>query len=358
MLQPLRLDQPLLRTQERQTLPEFPSDLVHRALQSLAWRYVVRLGVNRDARDAAAHFAGQRIEVADILDFVVEELYADRFPLGFGREHVENVAAHPERALPQFRLVAGVLQVRQASQQLALIDPVAPHEVQDHLEVGVRIAQAVDRGNGGHHDRVLAFHERLGRRQPHLFDVLVDRCILLDIGVGGRHVRFGLVVVVIGNEVLDPIFRKEVPELAVKLGGQRLVGRQHQRRALLPGHDAGQRIGLAGTGHAQQRLARQTGVQALAKPIHGLRLIARQLEVGLQLKSIRTHPGTLAPLRKQRRFDPAFSSLPSSGRRMNPSMELAPASCLQYSRKKGARRRLREASADKICAHDQQQALS
>ena len=255
------------------------------------------LGVNRDARDAAAHFARQGIEVANFLDFVVEELDADRFALGLGGKHVENVASDAERALPQFRLVAGVLQIRQAPQQLALIDPVAPHQVQDHLEVGIRIAQAVNRGNGGHHDRVLAFHERLGRRQPHLFDVLVDRCVLLDVGVGGRHVGFGLVVVVIGNEVLDPVLRKEIPKLAVELCGQRLVGRQHQRRALLPGHDAGQRIGLAGTGHAQQRLARQTGFESLAKPVHGLRLVAGQLEIGLQFKSIRTHPRTLALLR-------------------------------------------------------------
>ena len=74
--------------------------------------------------------------------------------------------------------------------------------------------------------------QRLGRRQAHLLDVLVDRGVLLDVGVGGRHVGFGLVVVVVRDEVLDRVVREELPELAVELRRQRLVVRQHERRAL------------------------------------------------------------------------------------------------------------------------------
>ena len=54
----------------------------------------------------------------------------------------------------------------------------------------------------------------------------------LDVGVGARHVGFGLVVVVVGDEVLDRVVGEEALELAVELGGQRLVRRQDQRRAL------------------------------------------------------------------------------------------------------------------------------
>ena len=55
---------------------------------------------------------------------------------------------------------------------------------------------------------------------------------LLDVGVGARHVGLGLVVVVVGDEVLDRVVGEEALELAVELGGQRLVGREDQRRAL------------------------------------------------------------------------------------------------------------------------------
>ena len=254
------------------------------------------LGVDRDPRHAPAHFARQRIEVADVLHFVVEQLHPNRFALRFGRKHIEGVAPHPEGALPEFRFVARVLQVGQTHQQVALIDPVAAHQVQDHLKVGVRIAQSVDRRHRRHHDGVLALHQRLGGGQPHLFDMAVDGGVLLDIRVGGGHIGFGLVVVVVRDEILHPVAGKEIPELAVKLRGQRLVGGQNQRRALLAGHHAGQRIGLPRAGHSQKRLPRQALLQPLAQPIHRLRLIAGQAKVRLQLKPILRHPRTLAPL--------------------------------------------------------------
>ena len=44
-------------------------------------------------------------------------------------------------------------------------------------------------------------------------------------------VRLGLVVVVVGDEVLDGVFGEELAELVAELGGQRLVVRDHERRA-------------------------------------------------------------------------------------------------------------------------------
>ena len=41
------------------------------------------------------------------------------------------------------------------------------------------------------------------------------------------HVGLGLVVVVVGDEVLDRVVREELAELAVQLRGERLVVRQH-----------------------------------------------------------------------------------------------------------------------------------
>ena len=54
----------------------------------------------------------------------------------------------------------------------------------------------------------------------------------LDVGVGARDVGLGLVVVVVGDEVLDRVVGEEALELAVELGGERLVGREDERGAL------------------------------------------------------------------------------------------------------------------------------
>jgi hypothetical protein len=93
------------------------------------------------------------------------------------------------------------------------------------------IAEAVDRRHGGDHQAVLAGHQRLGGRQAHLLDVVVDRRVLLDEGIGGRHVGLGLVVVVVGDEVLDRVVREELAELPyscaarVLLWAMTIVGR-------------------------------------------------------------------------------------------------------------------------------------
>ena len=91
-----------------------------------------------------------------------------------------------------------------------------------------------------------------GRRVAHAVDLVVDERVLLDVGVGLRDVGLGLVVVVVRHEVLDRVLREEGLELAEELGGQRLVGRQHQGGPVHAGDQVGDRVGLARPGHAAQ----------------------------------------------------------------------------------------------------------
>ena len=50
--------------------------------------------------------------------------------------------------------------------------------------------------------------QRLGRGMAQPLDLIVDRAVLFDVGVGRGHVRFGLVVVEVRDEVLDRVFGK------------------------------------------------------------------------------------------------------------------------------------------------------
>ena len=85
-------------------------------------------------------------------------------------------------------------------------------------------------------------------------DVVVPRRVLLDVEIGLGDVGLGLVVVVVGDEVLDRVVGEELAELVAELRGQRLVVGDHERRLadLLdrPRH----RRRLAGPGGAEQRL--------------------------------------------------------------------------------------------------------
>ena len=111
-------------------------------------------------------------------------------------------------------------------------------------------------------------------------DLVVDRRVLLDVGVAGRDVRLGLVVVVVADEVLDPVVGEELAHLLGQLRGQRLVGRQDQRGSLdvldRP-RDGG---ALAGARDAEQRLEPVAALQTLGQLGDGLRLVTGSLEVG------------------------------------------------------------------------------
>ena len=116
----------------------------------------------------------------------------------------------------------------------------------------------------------------------HAVDLLVHRRILLDIGVGARDIGLGLVVVVIGDEILDRVVREEALELAIELGGQRLVGREHERRALRRLDHLGHGEGLARAGDAEQHLVALMRVHLRHQLGDGLRLVAFGLELGLE----------------------------------------------------------------------------
>ena len=184
----------------------------------------------------------------------------------------------------QFHLIARVLQFSQTPQDDTLVRRFTPHQVQHHAQIGTRITEAVDGGHSGDDDRIGAFQQRLGRRQSHLLDMLVDRGVLLDVGIRGRHIGLGLIVIVIGDEIFNCIVRVQPAHFSVELGGQRLVGSQNNGRPLDRLNDIGDGEGLARAGHTQQGLVSQAIIQSLDERCNGLRLIAGRLHRRYQLE--------------------------------------------------------------------------
>jgi addiction module HigA family antidote len=118
----------------------------------------------------------------------------------------------------------------------------------------------------------------------HPVDLLVDRAFLLHVGVCAGHIGLGLVVIVVGHEILDRVVREEALHLAVELGGQSLVGGQDQGRPGQRLDHVGHGEGLARTGDPQEHLVALGLGEAGDQLLDGLRLIARRREVGGQIK--------------------------------------------------------------------------
>ena len=112
---------------------------------------------------------------------------------------------------------------------------------------------------------------------------LIELSFSMYVSLDG-HVRLGLVVVVVGDEVLDPVLGEELPELGGELRGEALVRRQDQRGPLHLGDEARDGEGLAGPGDAQERLVPVPRLDARGQLRDRLRLVARRLEVRHQLE--------------------------------------------------------------------------
>ena len=84
--------------------------------------------------------------------------------------------------------------------------------------------------------------------------MLVNRRVFFNKQITLRHIGLRLVVVVIANEILDRILRKEITKLTIELRGERFVGCEHNGGPPHASDHIGHRKGLAGAGYTQQSL--------------------------------------------------------------------------------------------------------
>ena len=289
LAQPVRLQQLALGVQGLAALVELVPDLGHGALHRPFLDVVVRRRPDRDMLEIVPDdLARQRIEVLQPLDLVAEQQHAEGRLL-IGGEHLQRFPAHAERTAPQRRVVAVVLQVHELAQELVTIQEVA---LDDHLAVVVvrlRRTEAEDARDRRHDDHVPPREQRRRRRMAQPVDLLVDRRVLLDVEVPRRDVRLWLVVVVVGDEVLDRVHREVRPELVAQLRGQRLVVRHDQRRPLHRLDRRRHRHRLAGAGGTEQRQPTVPAFDALRQLRDRVRLIGSGRVDGIKLE--RRHMG-------------------------------------------------------------------
>ena len=102
------------------------------------------LGIHRKPGHFADLVAGQRIEQGDAFDLLVKQLYPHRFAVRLGGKNINHITPSAVIAPLQLHVIAGVLQLGQTAQDVSLADRLATRNVQDHLVVTGRIAQAIN----------------------------------------------------------------------------------------------------------------------------------------------------------------------------------------------------------------------
>ena len=214
------------------------------------------------------------------------------------QEHIYRVAPHAEAAASELRLGAVVEPLDEPVEQSRKAPRLAPAHL-DRLGVEVvGVAYAVEAGHRrNHHDIPPARQQGAGGTQAQFLYLVVDAEVLLDIGVARGDVCLGLVIVIVGHEVLHGIVWEERLELAVELCRKGLVVAEYQRRTLQAFDDVGHSERLAGACHAEQRDVAHPLVEGPAQLPYGLRLVSGGAVVRFKLELHRGKYSNITPIR-------------------------------------------------------------
>ena len=232
---------------------ELLADQLRGSLACALGDVVVRGGPDRDVFELGGdQLAGERIELGQLFDLVAEQHRAVG-RLGVRGEDLERLPLDAEGAAPEGLVVAVVLDRDELAQQGVAIDQLAAAQQLHVALVDLGRAEAVDAGDRRDDDHVAAREDRGRGGVPEAIDLRVDRRVLLDVEVAARDVGLGLVIVVVGDEVLDRVLGEVGAELVAELRGERLVVGDHERGPLDRLDHPGDRHRLARASRAEQR---------------------------------------------------------------------------------------------------------
>ena len=230
------------------------------------------------------HTPGGGVNQRNPFHLVAEKLYADCFTFRISGKHLHHLTAHAERAAGKIK----ILPLEQAFHQL-LQKHVPVHDIplahaQRQVPVILRSGQAVNAGNGCHHNHIPPCHQGIHGIQAQAVQLVINGGILFNVGVGTGDIRLRLVIIEIGNVVIHRVIREKTLQLRMKLCGKRLVVGNHQRGPVHPGNQIRHGECLAAPGHSQEPLVLVTRLQRLEQLADGLLLVSGRLEGGIQLK--------------------------------------------------------------------------
>ena len=240
---------------------------------------IVRFGIDGEPVVLLEFAARKRIDLRDAVDFVAEEFDPDRVIL-VGRKDLHNIPPDPEETAFQRVILPGELHLHQAAQDVLALETLSLFEKQEHAVICLGRAQAVNARYAGNDDAIPPLEQRARSRVAQAVDFIVDQRVLFDVGVCRGDIGLRLVVVVIGDKVLDRIMRKESFEFPVKLRREGLVVRQDERRPLhgLDHLRHGERF--PGAGNTEQHLVLFAVLEAAHQLLNGRRLVSTRLEGG------------------------------------------------------------------------------
>ena len=158
----------------------------------------------------------------------------------------------------------------------------------NHISVIDRVTQAVNAGNAGNDNHIIAFGQGRCCRMAEFLNFFIDSAVFFNVSVGACNIRFRLIIVVIGDKVFYCVVGEKFLEFRAKLCCQRFIMCQNQCWFVHLGNDISHCKGLSRSSHSEQGLFMHPATKALDQLMDSSRLIACRLILGYQLKFFHT----------------------------------------------------------------------
>ena len=236
--------------------------------------HVVGRGVDSDVLNVIYRLARNRVELRDALHFVAEKGHSYSHRRRARGEYLQAVAARAESAAHEVYIASFILYLDELVDDIVAFAGIPFAYRHDVLEILSRRAEPVYAGNGSHDYHVRTLAKRGSRRMAQFIYLVVDFDLLLYIGVGSGDIRFGLIIIVIADEIFDAVMREKLPEFVTKLRGEGFVVRDDERGLAAPRYHVCHRKSLARTGHAEQYLRAFPFLDTLNEGVYSLLLVA------------------------------------------------------------------------------------
>ena len=218
-------------------------------------------------------FACQHIYFRNAIDFIPEKFHTNGMLRGADRENFDHIPTDTKRTSFKIQIIAVILHFHQGAQDFIPVLLHAGAQGKHHAIVFLGVTQTINTGNAGNNNDILSLHQRRRGGMAQLINFIIDRGILFDIGIRTWYIRFGLIIIIIADEILHRIFGEELLQLVIKLCRKGFIVCNDQGWLLDFLNDICHGKGFAGARNPQQSLEFQALLEALRNFFNRLRLI-------------------------------------------------------------------------------------
>ena len=192
-------------------------NLTHRCLHAFLGGHEDVGGENLEAFHVLGGHLGIAVKNLDAFDFVAPKDDSQHDVL-VAQEHIDSVALDAECAHSQLGVAARIQGVHQTVKQIIAPDLVAYLEFDGIGSNVLGVTHTIQARHARHHHNIATPRQQCRhRRETQALYLVVDGEVFFDILVGRGDIGLRLVVVIVGNEVVDRIFWKKTLELGIDL---------------------------------------------------------------------------------------------------------------------------------------------